>query len=221
MRYFVLSAMLCVMFGCSNSQSSVDPDYTKGFCNCLDSLNKTTNTNHSFPDCFGAMLDRNSSAVRSRATKEYGSASQANLEKVMNELEIEVSIDLIDSCTTYFRFIDSLKHQQYKNLNKDSLVNLLKGLSNFDTIKNSKTYYVRAATLCYQLGDYETASKNADRVLSEDSTNVTALFIKAFAYDTRGNYQNALTLYDKVARLSHQSSFYIYSALARRKKNGL
>jgi tetratricopeptide (TPR) repeat protein len=167
------------------------------------------------------MLDRNSSAIANRVIKEYGSVTKKNTEKVTDELEIEVSIKLIDSCTTFFRFTDSLKHQQYKNLNKDSLVRLLNGLGSFDTTKSSKIFFVRAGVLYYQLGDHERALKNAERVLSEDSVNITALFIKAFIYDTRGNYQEAITLYDKVAELSHQKSVYIYSALARRKKNGL
>jgi len=57
--------------------------------------------------------------------------------------------------------------------------------------------------------------------LSQDSTHPTALFIKASILDARKDYQAAIILYDKVAELSPQKGMHIYSAIAKRKKNGL
>jgi tetratricopeptide (TPR) repeat protein len=221
MKHVAIAIVLSLLFGCSNSQSSNTIDYSKGICECLDSLNKTSNTDHSFPICFGLSLDRNASALTQELIKKYGNTNKENIAKLTDQLELNVSIELIDSCTTFFRFTDSLKHKQYKKLNKDSLVSLLNDLESTDTTKRNKKYYVYASTLYFQLGAYEKAIQNVEKVLSEDSSDVKALFIKASIDDSKGNYDDAIAGYEKVTNLSHQNAFYIYSALAKRKKNEL
>jgi tetratricopeptide (TPR) repeat protein len=221
MKNFISAIAILFLFGCSNSQSTNDAGYSKEICECLDSLSKPADVEHNFPICFSILLDKNSSALTKEVIKTYGSFNKENVAKFTDRLEIRLSVNLFDSCTAFFKFTDSLKHQQYKNLSKDSLTRLLGGLESIDSTKRSKNYYVSASTLHFQLGEYEKAMENVDKVLSEDSLNVSALFIKAFIFDVKGNYQDAIALYDKAARLSHQDGFYIYSALARRKKNGL
>ena len=221
MKHLTIAIVLSLLFGSSNSQSSIHLDYSKGICNCLDSLNKTSDIEHSFPICFGLALDRNASALAQELIKTYGNTNKESMTKLTDQIEISTSIELIHSCSTFFRFTDSLKHQQYKNLNKDSLVRILNSLESLDTTKRNKKYYAYASALYFQVGAYEKAMKNIAKVLSEDSTDVTALFIKASIDDANGNYGDAIAGYEKVANLSHQNSFYIYSALAKRKKNGL
>ncbi|HMD00323.1 MAG TPA: hypothetical protein VKH37_09220 [Ferruginibacter sp.] len=46
------------------------------------------------------------------------------------------------------------------------------------------------------------------------------MFLKAWIYQIKGNYDAAILLYDKVAELSQMNAFYIYSEVAKRKKRG-
>ncbi|MEO6288956.1 MAG: hypothetical protein ABIO76_03495 [Ginsengibacter sp.] len=50
--------------------------------------------------------------------------------------------------------------------------------------------------------------------------NFQGLYIKAWINEIKGNYDEAISLYNKVAELTHMNSFYIFSEVAKRKKNG-
>jgi tetratricopeptide (TPR) repeat protein len=205
----------------SNSQSITEVDWSKGVCECIESSNKTGDVEANFRTCFLLSLDSHQPEFMQEVQKRYGDLAEENMTKLMDSLYIDVGIKLIGSCKPYFTFMDSLMHQSYKNLNKDSLKNLLHGAESVNMEKKDKKHYEYIGTLYFQLGDYDKAMENSEKILSQDSTSMTALFIKASFMDSIKNYQEAIILYDKVAKLSHQNSFYIYSAIARRKKNSL
>jgi len=202
-------------------QSALDKDCSKIICNCLDSLNERAgSTQNNFPDCFSLALDRNYSEIMREFHKSYSDTTQATLTKFTNELEIRFSILLIHDCTTFFELTDSLYKQQYKDLNKDSLKILLQELQTRDITKRNNDYYEYAGMLYFQLGIYDEALENVEKVLSKDSTRTKSLFIKASIDDKNGNYQEAIFLYEKIAKLSNKI-FYIYSEMAKRKQKSL
>jgi tetratricopeptide (TPR) repeat protein len=221
MKHFLIAIIFLSFPVLSKSQFISEVDCSKGVCECIESSNRTADVEANFRTCFLLSLDRHKPELMQEVQKRYGDLNEKNIMKLMDSLYIEVGIKLIGSCKSYFTFMDSLMHQSYKNLNKDSLKNLLHGAESVNIEKKDKKRYEYISTLYFQLGDYNKAMENSEKILSQDSTSITALFIKASFMDSIKNYQEAIIFYDKVAKLSHQNSFYIYSAIARRKKNGL
>jgi len=221
MKHFIIVNVFLLFLVRSNCQSSTVIDYSKGICECLDSLNKTGDVETNFIPCLRLSVDRHLPEFILEVTKRYGDSTAENMTKFIEVLEIEVSIKLINSCTPYFMFTDSLKHQQYKNINRDSINKLLKKVESVSNTNRNKRYYECTSSLYFQLGNYDKAMENVEKILSEDSADIMALFIKASVMDSKKNYREAIILYDKAAELSHQNAFYLYSAIARRKMNGL
>lgn len=209
-----------VVAGCIAQTSNISM-YSNGVCNCLDSLSKTGGVHQNFPTCFSLTLERNSSAFMQELLQTYGDTSEKSLNKLNDDLLSRMSIDLIQSCTSYFEYTDSLQQRQYKSLNKDSLVALLKHLDSYNETQRDKEYYQYASKLYFQSGDYDNALKNVEQVLLKDSFNTTAIFIKASIEEKKGNYSEAIALYNKVAALANNNAILIYSAMAKRRKNGL
>jgi tetratricopeptide (TPR) repeat protein len=205
----------------SNGQSFTEVDFSKGICECAESSNKIGDIEANVKTCFLQSLDKYNLGLMQAAHKKYGAITEKNVMKIMDSLYVEVGIKLVSSCKPYFIFMDSFMHQTYKNLNKDSLKNLLHKAELVNMEKKDKKHYEYISTLYLQLGDYDKAMENNERILSQDSTSMPALFIKASFMDSIKNYEEAIVLYDKIAQLSHQNIFHIYSAIARRKKNGL
>jgi tetratricopeptide (TPR) repeat protein len=187
----------------------------------LDSLEKSGNVHQSFPACYSLTLEKNASSVMQELTDKYGDNSEKSMTLLNDEIMLGMSLDLIESCTIYFAYIDSLQQQQYKDLNKDSLGVLLMHLNNYDTSQRDAKYYQSLSTIYFQLGNYNKASEHVEHILSIDSQNASALFIRASILEKKGNYSDAIALYDKVATITNKKAFLIYSAVAKRKKNGL
>jgi tetratricopeptide (TPR) repeat protein len=206
---------------CSLSQSVTPIRYSEGVCDCLDSLGKFGGVDENFPACYRQAIEKNASAVTQLLKEKYGDDTEKNITLLNDEIMIIMSLDLIESCSTYFAYTDSLQHQQYKNLNKDSLEVLIKRLNNYNATQRNTKYYQSLSTLYFQLGDYIKAMENVECTLSLDSQNASAMFIRASILEKKGNYSDAITLYDKVAALTKNKAFLIYSALAKRKKSGL
>ena len=88
-------------------------------------------------------------------------------------------------------------------------------------VRQNKDYYNQKALLFFQSKIYDSSLANANKVLNIDSTNAQAMYFKGWVDEIKGNYNEAIFLYDKVAALTQQDDFLIFSALARRKKNGM
>lgn len=68
---------------------------------------------------------------------------------------------------------------------------------------------------------YDSSLVDIEKSLSLNANNFQGLYIKAWINEIKGNYDEAISLYDKVAELTHMKSFYIFSEIAKRKKSGL
>jgi tetratricopeptide (TPR) repeat protein len=221
MKQFLIVITFLLITVYSNGQSAASMNFSNGICHCLDSLNKTTDVEHSFPICFSQALEKNASAVFQEMIQTYGDTTETTMNRFTDTLEVRSSIYLIGTCTIFYKYTDSLYNQQYKKLNKDSLQTVLKRLEEIDSTKRTKSYYLSLGIVYFQLRIYDKALESIEKVLSEDSTNIKSLFIKASINLRMQNYDEAIELFDQVAKLSHQNSFYIYSAMAKRKESGM
>jgi tetratricopeptide (TPR) repeat protein len=97
----------------------------------------------------------------------------------------------------------------------------LSNLNNTESSEMNDKLYSSKALLFFQLKMYDSSLIDIEKALNLNSNNFKSLYIKAWINEIKGNYDEAIFLYDKVAELTHMKSFYIFSEVAKRKKKDM
>lgn len=205
----------------AQGQSSFDKTYSTDICNCFDSLKQEKALNeNSFPLCFQITIEKNPSAFIKECLTLYGDTTEETGNKFGKEIAERMSISLVSSCKTYFIMTDSLRYDDYKNLNKDSLKNQVRKMETVTISKRDKDFYDGRGLLYFQLGQYDKSLQDINIVLGLDPNDVKNIFTKAWIDEIKGNYPEAITLYERAEHISNIKAFEIFIAIAKRKKNG-
>jgi len=183
---------------------------------------KSAKDSAGFMDCFIKVIDDDRELVIQEYERVYGDDwSSQNGIKFAQDLELEASISLIKDCFTYFVLTDSLRYGNYKNLNQDSLKNYLSELNNIESPERNDEYYINKAMLFFQLKMFDSSLIEIEKSLNFNPKNIESLYLKGWINEIKGNYDEAISLYNEVAKLTHMNSFYIFSEIAKRKKSGI
>lgn len=220
MRAFKVVAFLFIA-NFSTGQSTLDTKYSAVVCACLDSLKKTGLTEESFPDCFQKTMQQNSDLIIQETKKLYGDTSEESGYKFGKELAERISITLVKSCKTYSVLTDSLRYEDYRNINQVLLRRQISDLNKIETSARTDEFYNSRALLFFELKSYDSSLLDVEKSLSLNSNNFQSMYIKAWVNEIKGNYDEAILLYNKVAEMAHVNGFYIFSEIAKRKKNGM
>lgn len=219
MKIFILLLFLfssSVLLG----QSAFEIKYSKDVCNCLDSINNTEKLSQlNFENCFLKGIMDDSISLLQECFKIYGDTSYESGYKFGQDLIERTTINLVGQCKTYFIFVDSLRYEDYKNLNQDSLKLELEKLNNTEISKSNDEFYSNKALIFFEMKLYDSSLINIENALNLNSNNFQSLYLKAWINEIKGNFDVAIKLYDKVAELTQMKGYYIFSAVAKRKKN--
>lgn len=202
-------------------QAKLDTKYAADVCACFDSLKLKGINEENFPECFQEAMLKNSDLIIEATKKQYGDTSEESANKFGKDFAERMTIALVKSCKTYFILTDSMRYEDYKNLNEDSIKGQLKGMKETANSKQSDEVMSDIALLYFELKTYDSSLSYAKKALAINSNNIQALFIKGWINEIKGNYDEAILLYNKLAELTHMKSFYIFSEVAKRKKSGI
>lgn len=204
----------------SPGQSTLNAKYSSDVCACLENLKRRELTDQNLSGCFQRAMQQNSDLIIRETKTKYGDTSEASGYKFGKELAERTMISLVSNCKTYFILTDSLRYEDYRNLSQDSLKLQLNNLNKTQATSRNSEFYGNEALLYFELKNYDSALFVIKKSLDLNSNNFQSLYIKAWINEIKGNYDEAIKLYDKVAELTHMNSFYIFSEVAKRKKNG-
>ncbi len=222
MKVFCLLLVLSTFSVKSYCQTDIDKFYSNSICNCYDSLKQIKAiSNITFPLCFQKAIERNPLPFIEECLRIYGDTSEQigyQFGKVFAE---RMSISLVNNCRPYFLITDSLRYEEYKYLNKDSLKKEVSILESKYPGKREKSFFDNRGLLYFQMGLYNNALDDINIVLKEDPNNVKNIFTKAWINEIQGNFTEAILLYKQAADLSKIKGFEIFTEIATRKKNGI
>jgi tetratricopeptide (TPR) repeat protein len=203
------------------AQSAFETKYSKDVCSCLDNL-KNARDSANYMDCFQKAFHDDRELVIQEFQRIYADdTSSENALKFAKDLRIETSIILIKECNIFFVLTDSLRYEKYKNLNSDSLKNYLRKLNKIESSRRNDQYYSDKAMLFFQLKMLDSSLIEIRKSLNVNPKNIESLYLEGWISEIKGNYDVAISLYNEVAELTHMKSFYIFSEIAKRKKNGI
>lgn len=218
-------ALLFVFLTCSLKcfcQTDIDKFYTNSICNCYDSLKQNQAiSNITFPLCFQKAIEKNPLPFIKECLRIYGDTSEQTGYKFGKVFAERMSISLVNNCRPYFLITDSLRYEEYKYLNKDSLKKEVSILESKYPGKREKSFFDNRGLLYFQMGLYNNALDDIKIVLKEEPNNVKNIFTKAWINEIQGNFTEAILLYKQAADLSKIKAFEIFTEIATRKKNGL
>ena len=220
MKKFVLLIFTFSYLNTVYSQSFQNFDYAKTTCNCLDSLKNNDGVDPNFINCLFLSLDPYQDEIVQLMVKQYGDSSKSSMSKFTDSLVVTASIQLADSCAIFFHYFDSLLHNFYKLIDKDSFNIEKNRLEKIFIDKKGKEYYERMASLYLDAGKFDSVTLYTNQALKIDPNSLMSLNIQAMSAFQMDKFDEAIMLYNKIAIISNQKTFYIYSAIARRKKKG-
>ena len=205
----------------SFGQSAFEKQYSSDVCNCMESKQNTSFNTDNFLICFQQVLGNDSAQIIQEYKKIYGDTIFSESRHFGNDLYNKLKISMVSECKPYATFLDSLRYNEVKSLNKDSVRLELKNLNTTAFLKQDISFYNQKSVLFFQLQLYDSAINNSNKVLKQDSNNAQAMYFKGWANEIKGNYDVPVMLYNKLALLTRQDYFLILSALVKRKKNGM
>ena len=208
-------------FKLSLGQTQFEKQYSSDVCSCVENKHLTTYTVDNFITCFQEALEKDSIQVMQEYKRIYGDTVFSEDRHFGRDLYERIKVSLIGECKTYAILFDSLRYNSINKINQDSVTIQLKNLDTVGSVRRNKDYYNQKSLLFFQSKMYDSSLANANRVLTIDSANAQAMYFKGWVDEIKGNYDEAIFLYDKVAALTKQDNFLIFSALAKRKKNGM
>jgi len=223
MRAILLTLLLAIHFLC-HGQTELDKKYSGDLCACLNSLhivNITDSDELYISDCADKAMQQNRALIAQSAIKQYGDSSGENINKLAQDLQDRAYLSLVRDCKLYSTIMDSLRYLNYWGLNQDSLNSLLNAMNREGDEKRDMGFYYSRSQLYLELKMYDSSLNDAEKALQINANYSYALYNKAWIEEIKGNYDQAILLYDRVAELTHAKYFYIYAEIAKRKKSGL
>ena len=203
-------------------QTSVDRIMEKATCDCITHLLDTEkNEENAFNKCFIKSVGRDTILIKNECQKLYGDTSAATSYKFGNDFFKRNSVNLIYTCEAYFKLLDSTRYEQINLLNKDSIQSSITSLNMTNSNTWDKGFLVKRGLFYFALADYVNAQKDFDSALTLDPNSLQSIYFKAWIFEIRKGYDNAIKLYSSLATVTKMNDFNIFAAIAKRKKSSL
>ncbi|WP_299767649.1 hypothetical protein [uncultured Dokdonia sp.] len=230
---------ICILFLLiANSMSSQTPKekLTSLICNCYEEAPQTENVNFELlKTCFDFSSEPYTPILEEAVREEFKklhidtldtSSNYQNGYKIGSEIGQQLMNDvqepLINSCDTYFEFMEKTKKEMVSNLGKDlnkKRVDSLKRLFKKKDWQPDIQWEIGAYYL--SKGKHKKAEKNFKKCLSKDGTHMPSLFFLAIIDDFNEKYTSSIHRLEAVdLNPSHPFMFMrtIYIEAAKRKK---
>lgn len=219
MNRLILSLLFAFLLNYSaSSQTNLDSAYRNEVCKCIDSTIILGPNNDIIADCFELAVYKFEKEFTEEVLRLYGDTTEENAARLGTELAGRAAINLIGECDAYFYLMDSIRYTEFRNLDEDSLKNQLSKLNSPDR-KETEGILSQKALLYFQLKSYDSTLVYSDAALNMNGNNTLCLFLKAWAKELKGDYDEAITLYNQVADMTKQQNYYIFSEIAKKKKS--
>lgn len=219
MKLIFTLTLLCALTTAHAQDTELEKIYSKESCECVTQKGKENNlTQETLTECMTSVLAKNSKLVEQESMRQYGDTSYFSGYLLGAELNKKVMVSMVNDCDTYFHLFDTLRYVEIKMMNKDSVQNRLIALNQIPTSDTTSIKHLidRARTAFY-LQKYTMALVDIHDVLQRDSSNVSAITIKAWIYELNKEYDAALVWYDKVISKTNSLGLKIIYEIVKRK----
>ncbi len=212
--------ILLFFSGAASAQDSLKTIISNDVCNCIDHLKKITED--SLSSCFQNAIQKSKEAFIVPGKSNYTDSSYYKAsEKLRQEIFESVFLQMVQTCTSYFVFMDTLRHAQLKEFDKDSLKREINKISESDPKKWKKDFYTERGIMYFEMADMENALADFNNAIKSDPNAQESIYFKAWIFELKGNYEDSYKLYNQLAVLTNKSQYKIMAAVVKRKKDGL
>ena len=210
---------LALLFSFSISASAQTDLYTKVTEEACKRFDTTKiKSFEAFESCFQKALHSNADLLIKVVLEKYNDTSYEAGYKFGKELMEKAIVEMIFSCNSYYKVIDSLRYEGLKNVDTTSITKLLSNMTKTSVNERNAEFFTKRGMYYFQLGKMDSASKDFDSAIQHDANALQPQFFKAWALELKGNYTEALRLYENVAKFTGDNKFLMFAAIAKRKQ---
>ena len=204
-------------FNISYAQNTVSNIIAKNVCNCLrNKLSQGTLIYKDAVNCINFENEAQSELYINEAVQKYGdSPTSSQAIQYAKDVGLNVSLNLIDSCSSYRELMDTARYSLYSYLDKDSLLTEISKLNLADTSNRKLNFYTKRAKMLFWISNIKEAAQDARQILKIDSTNQLGLHISAMQFELNHDYESALNIYTALYKTSNNPRYAIDAAIAK------
>ena len=217
MKTVFLLVLMLLALNPTKAQSELERIASQAMCKCFES--QKTFSEEKLGECFETSLQDHQDLVLAEMEKIGDSSEEAGF-KFGKTLFEKISVGLISECIVYARFINQSRQDGIKNFNKDSVRLKLAGFDKMPLSQQTTETYANAGLCQFILGDFEQAITQFNKALSKDPKNFQAQLFLGWAKEKTSKYDEAIAIYEGMAKETGSSYFKMFAALAKLGKEG-
>ena len=198
-------------------QDTIDIHTNQKICDCIHSLKNPTE--ESSAACFSDLILKDSVFLTIVSKLEDKSEQAGN--ELGRRLFENVSLELIGSCNDWYILMENLRVSDFKTLNVDSIKKEIVKIDSVDISKRTSNFYTFRGVMYFQTSELNKAIADFDMALNLNKNEIQSIFFKAWSLEIKGEYDNAILLYNQLVLLTNNPQFKIFEAIAKRKKHGI
>ena len=175
----IFVTLFIVFYNVANCQDTLYNVLTKNICNCLN-YKKVRGflTYNDAINCVNKENENQSELYIQEGILKYGeSVTETQAIQFAKDFGLNVSLKLIDSCSSYRELMDTARYSLYNYLNKDSLIKEIAKLKLINTNDRNLNFYIKRARMLFWVSNFKDAFEDAEQILKIDSTNQLGLHI--------------------------------------------
>lgn len=215
-----ITIILSFLLNFVSGQDLVDRLVYKSLCDCMPHILEISKDSETMIECMVKSIGKDSIELQNELEKKYGVQAEEMFFQLGQQYFTSNSVELIDSCDTYFHIMDTMRLLNFQAYNKDSLIDVLNKFNKTDDYYKDTSFYYHRGICYFSLGEY--ANALSDLSLSSDNAkNITKMSIIALATEFNKEYDRAISMYNNLFLLTNINEYKIFAAIAKRKKNRL
>lgn len=214
MKAFVLTLTLFIVWSCG-AQTALDSIFSNDVCTCLHQ--NTILSPADYQNCYVRAIHQNYKQLN-KEVKLHTDTLRPSSHSFANEMYDRISVNMISTCPTYYKLIDTWRYTEMYGVNKDSIKNLIWKMNNNSGYGHDELFYTNRGMMYFRISDLDNALKDFDKALLMNSNSMQSLLFKAWSLELKQNYEEAYTLYMALAELTDKNEFNILAAMVKLKK---
>jgi tetratricopeptide (TPR) repeat protein len=215
-----LLILFCWFFSLTSfAQDTLDTRISEELCLCL--TGKTNISVDVFKECFLTAGLKYEKQIETRGRALEKKRPDLTAEKQGEQLFERISVNMIYTCDSYYKFMDTLRSSVLRGFDRDSISKVIR-LGKPDKMQaNTAEYHINRGVLYMIVSDFGNALSSFEEAIRLDDQAYLGVYYKSWTLEFLQKYDEAFLLYNELARKTKNTDFDVFAAIVDRKRNGL
>ena len=198
------------------AQKSLESVISPEICDCL--TNSDLDVGDQFMNCFWETLEKHKELMVEECLRVKKDTSEEAGYAFGQDLFYTMSVNLVYSCTPYYLFMDSLRYDFLKTLDMDSVRNEINTITRSNLAARNADFFTNRGVMYFQTGEIDLAIQDFESAIRLNENAFQAIYFKGWTLELKKDYDAAIEIFDRLAKLINKPEINTIAAIVRRKK---